>query len=695
MSWQRPIQGCLVWTGCLMSAVVWGQAGEDGQGNDPAKLDPISVTATGRAMSPFDYPGMVSVVDNESLRDRQPSSLDDAFGRMPNVEFTGGPRRTGEVPSIRGFDGSDVVVTVDGARQNFLSGHDGRVFVDPSLLREVEVVRGPSSSLYGSGATGGVIALRTLRARDLLGPDDNAGVRFRGSYQSVNEEESGGVTAYGRPVEELGLLANINARNSGTIELGDGNELTNSDDDIVSGLLKANWQPGDHSELELSYIGFDNDAREPNNGQGAGGDNSVDKAIESETARLRYDYSDPANPWLDVKALAYRSEQSVDERRLDDDGLGPQGELLTREVETTGFRVDNRSRFAWDGGSVSFTLGGEYYEDEQTAEAGGGTRGGVPSGEFDFRAAFAQAQLRFNKLGALPGQVSLLPGIRYDGYKASGGLGAEPDDSELSPRLGVTWKPTPETLLFANRADAFRAPTLNELFSTGEHFTIPRVGTNNFVPNTDLAPQRTETWEAGAGLDLSGVLVDGDTFTIKATHFETDAEDFIDQEVDQPFPPACFPPNCNGTTRAVNVGSAELWGQEFQGSYRVGAFTASFGFSRIDGEDDQSGDKLGVLTPAQGTLDLRYELADLDSTVGGRLLVADDFDKVNEPAEERDAYEVVDLSYRWQPRQPGLRGLNVRAGVDNVFDEAYSRVFTGAAEPGRNIKLSVSYNLRW
>ena len=675
-------------------AVAADDEADSGEPN-AASLGPISVTATRNPIAPFDYPGMVSVVDGETIRERQPSSLDDVLGDIPGVEFRGGPRRTGEVPSIRGFDGSDLVITLDGARQNFLSGHDGRVFVDPSLLRAAEVVRGPSSALYGSGGTGGVIALRTLRARDLLGPDDTAGVRVRGGYQGVNEEGLAGIDAFGRPSEDLGLLASVTTRDSGDIELGDGNDLT-SDDDIVSGLFKGNWLAGDHGELEVSYQAFDNDASEPNNGQGAGGDNAVDKEIESETARARYTLNDPSNPWLDLDALVYRSESSVDETRLDDDGVGPRGELLARELETTGVRVDNRSRLDWGSDrGLNLTYGVETYTDEQTGSAGGGPRGGVPDGEFDFYAAFLQAELGWDGPLGLPGEVTLLPGLRFDAFEATSDGQDDIDDEETSPRLGITWKPTTSTLLFAKYAEAFRAPSINEIFPTGVHFVIPGLGVNNFVPNTDLEPQRTETIEIGGGFRLDGVFTRGDALDFKLSHFETDGEDFIDEDVDQPGPPACRPPNCNGTTRSFNVGEAELWGQEIEANYSAGPLSVALGFSRVDGKDEETGDKLGVLTPPQVTLDVGYDLPALDSKVGGRLLAADEFDNVNEPSEERDSYEVVDLFYGWQPSRPPLRGLQVRLGVDNAFDEEYARAFTGATEPGRNVKLNVAYTASW
>ena len=104
------------------------------QATDRKFLDTISVTATRNPVKTFEYPGMVTVVGREKIRSRQPSTPDDILKYVPGVEFTGGPRRTGETPTIRGFDGPDVIILFDGARQNFGSAHDGRFFIDPMLL---------------------------------------------------------------------------------------------------------------------------------------------------------------------------------------------------------------------------------------------------------------------------------------------------------------------------------------------------------------------------------------------------------------------------------------------------------------------------------------------------------------------------------------------------------------------------------
>ena len=666
-------------------------------------LDTVSVTATLSPIAAFEYPGMVTVIDREQIQQRQPSSIDDVLKWVPNVEFTGGPRRTGEVPSIRGFSGPDVVVTLDGARQNFNSGHDGRFFVEPTLLREAEVLRGPSSSLYGSGGLGGVIALRTVRPDDYLQDGETAGVTVGGGYQSVNNEFREVVTGYAKPTEDFGLLASVTKLDSGSIELGDGSELDSTDDDVISALAKAGWTFADHHRLEASFQRFQNHAEEPNNAQGAGGDNLVDKDIASDTWRMGYTYSDPSNDLVNLDAVAYYTDTAVDELRLDNQGAGPAGEVLEREVDTVGVRIDNRSRVSLsDDASLELTYGSEAYQDQQESAVDGGARPTVPEAETQLVGLYGQAELRLAEpFGMLPGDLLVIPGVRYDRYTSSSEVADDNEDQAVSPRIGVSYLPTDWSLLFANYGTAFRAPTVNELYTSGVHFRVPIGGgiTNRFVPNPDLKPQRTETFEFGAGVDFDDVAVSGDRLQVKATHFQTHGEDFIDTQVNQPTPfvdcSPFIPGDCNGTTQSVNVADASLWGNEVEASYENRRVRLQLGLSTIDGENDATGEPLGVLTPPQVTVDAGLKLPEIDSIVGWRLLAADEFDNVSDPANERDGYAVHDVYFAWTPGDGVLEGLRLDLGIDNVFDKAYSRVFTGALEPGRNFKGFVRYSLNF
>lgn len=710
---------CVAFTLCILGGVAQAQstgapeapvpAPESSQVEPPGQadytkiLDTISVTATRNPIKSFEYPGMVSVIGREEIRTRQPSTPDDILKFVPNVEFTGGPRRTGERPSIRGFSGPDIIVIFDGARQNFGSAHDGRFFIDPSLLKQVEVLRGPSSSLYGSGGTGGVIEFRTIDAADFLGPGQKLGATVSGGYQSVNEESVGTFTAYGTPTKGLDLVGSVTKRDSGTIELGDGNELSNTDDDIIAGLAKASFKFADHHRIEGSFISFNNDAEEPNNGQGAGGDDTVDKEIRSNTFRAAYSYKNPADNLFDFDLVTYYTDFQADELRLDALGAGPAGELLKRDVNTIGVRLDNRSRLSLsDSIATTFTYGGEFYRDKQDGAAGSGERDGVPDADTNFYGLFAQAEVTISEpFGFVPGDFLIIPGVRYDDYRTSSSIAAGNDDSELSPRIGVSYLPTDWLMVFVNYANAFRAPTFDELFLTGIHFQIP-IGpgiVNRFVSNPNLKPQRTRTVEFGGGLTFDDVLEPHDRVQIKASQFRIWGEDFIDLSVNQPAPfidcNPFIPGDCDGTTTSDNVPNARLWGTELEASYESSRYLVAVGFSTINGENEDTGAKLGVLTPAQVTVNTGLKLPEIDSIIGWRLLAASEFDNVDDPDDERDGYAVHDFYFAWQPSDGPLKGLRVDLGVDNAFDRAFSRVFTGATEAGRNFKALVGYSLKW
>ena len=668
------------------------EGAEDGEG---MILDPISVTATRNPIKAFEYPGMVTVIGREEIQLRQASTPDDVLQFVPNVEFTGGPRRTGEVPSIRGFDGADVVILLDGARQNFGSAHDGRFFVDPSLLKQVEVLRGSASALYGSGGTGGVIEFRTIDARDFLRQGETFGATVSGGYQSVADERIGTLSTYAAPLDGLDIVASITKRDSGTIDLGDGNELSNTDDDIISGLGKVSLSFAEHHRLEGSFLRFDNDAEEPNNAQGLGGDDIVDKEISNNTARAAYRYKNPDDNLFDLDFVTYYTTFKADEQRLDGNGIGPEGELLKRDVDTIGLRLDNRSRLEISQDMMlTFTYGGEFYRDEQEGEASGDDREGVPDADADFFGIFAQAELAFSEpFGVIPGDLLVIPGLRYDYYDADSVIDDAIEEDKLSPRIGISYLPVDWFLLFANYAQAFRAPTFDELYATGLHFQVdfgPPFGTANnfFIPNPDLKPQETETVEFGGGFDFDNLVQGGDRLQIKASHFRIWGDDFIDTQVIQPFA-------ADGVTQQVNVEDARLWGTEVEASYESDRALLTFGYSTIDGRDDEARTKLGILAPDQFAINAAVKLPEFNSILGWRALVARDFTKTDVEENERDGYVVNDVYFAWQPTEGLLRGLRLDLGIDNVFDETYARTFTDSKEAGRSFKASISYSLKW
>jgi hemoglobin/transferrin/lactoferrin receptor protein len=691
-----------------------GAAAQDAGEDEERREDAITVYGTSNPIPVFEYPGQVTVIGRDAIDTLAPSAVSDMLRDVPGVDFAGGPRRTGEAPSIRGLSGENILILLDGARQSFISAHDGRFFLDPEIIGTAEIVRGPASALYGSGAVGGVLAFETVEAGDLLREGETWGARLRGGYQSVNEESFATLTAFTRQ-GKLDGLASFGLRRSGDIELGSGADLP-SDDEIDTGLVKLGYAFTDAFSADLSWQRFANTAIEPNNGQGTLGtgdavlDRDVEKDVESETWRagLRFD---PATDLIDTRFTVYQSTSSVDEF----DATEPR--TIIREIETTGASLRNAARLDLGGVRTTLTLGADWYEDEQSGSdstAVDGVRAGVPDGRSEFTGTFAQIEAEIDRPLGLPGSLIVIPAVRYDAFESTSGVDPEANsDEEISPRLAASYGPVDWFRVFGSYSEGFRAPSINELYLDGVHFPVPhpvlfdpRAGqfvfvNNNFVPNPNLVPEASETLEFGLGVDFRNLIADGDRLQGKVSYYESDVEDLINLSVDVAFDPTCFaPPDffpCTaGTTNSANIDSAELEGVEAEFAYDSDRVFARATFAAIEGSDTQTGADVGALTPDRLALDLGLKLPEWNARLGTRVQSAGDFERLGPDetgrlvvVEERDSYAVLDLYATWSPDFAG--GLRFDVGVDNVFEADYERVFEGVSEPGRNFRVAATW----
>lgn len=719
---KRFLMGCAA-AAAMTSGVFAQGAGEKDSADGPIRLagiDTITVYATRNPIEAFDYPGQVTVIDKDVIDDFNPSTLADIFDAVPGANIGGGPRRSGQTPDVRGLAGEGVLVLFDGARQSFLSGHDGRFFVDPDLVQAVEVVRGPTSALYGSGALGGVIALRTVTAGDLLNDDETASVKVGGGYQGVNDEWRVTSTGAWRSDDNrLDVIGNFTLRQSDDIDLGSGLTLP-SEDDVFSSLLKTTFRPSNALTLSASWIRFGGDSIDPNNPQGNNisgpGNEQVARDIAGNTIRGALNYAPAGSKFIDANIVGYYTRNTVEEDEIDST------RLISRDVETIGVSLDNRSKFSFGSfADLTLTYGGEFYRDAQIGldnTTPDGTRGGVPDATGKFYGLFAQAELAVNNPLGAPGILTIIPGVRWDKFQNDAVGEASTDDQATSPKIGVSYKPIDEIIIFGNWAEAFRAPSFNEIYADNIHFQIPDFSvpgpfgpfgppafvTNFFVPNADLVPEESQTWEVGAGLDLANVLFEGDTLTAKGSYYRSDVSNLIDLEVNIPFtcfltPDQLFPgaPPCGSGaafgnfSRNVNVTNAELDGVEVEAYYDSEYFYTRANFSGIDGRDVDSGDFVGVLSPNVFFIDAGVKWPAADIRLGGRVTIADDFDEVNDPVEARDGYIIGDIYLVWAPTTGRLEGLRVDLGVDNISDADYNVVAAGVSQPGRNIKAAISW----
>ncbi|OCW58370.1 hypothetical protein AWJ14_13650 [Hoeflea olei] len=118
------------------------------------------------------------------------SSVGDFIKGTPGV-LTGDNRNSGAVDvNVRGMQGfGRVPVVVDGTmQQNTVyrgySGVASRNYVDPDMIGGVVIEKGPSASVYGVGATGGLVRMETINADDIIMDGKNWGVRLRGGMMA-------------------------------------------------------------------------------------------------------------------------------------------------------------------------------------------------------------------------------------------------------------------------------------------------------------------------------------------------------------------------------------------------------------------------------------------------------------------------------------------------------------------------------
>ena len=148
-------------------------------------LDTITVAASKTEERAIDALAPVSVVTLEQIQGLQPNRLSDILYQIPGVSVQERGDDPSTVINIRGLqDFGRVAVVVDGARQNYQrTGHNanGSFFLDPELVGSVDVVRGPTANIYGSGAIGGVVSFRTKDINDVVRPGERWGVDMTGS----------------------------------------------------------------------------------------------------------------------------------------------------------------------------------------------------------------------------------------------------------------------------------------------------------------------------------------------------------------------------------------------------------------------------------------------------------------------------------------------------------------------------------
>jgi hemoglobin/transferrin/lactoferrin receptor protein len=649
-------------------------------------LDPIllgSALRDERAL--LDTPVAASIVEGEVLERRQATDFEQLIGTTPGLTIDGGPRAISQEPNIRGFRDEQIVLRFDGGRLNFGQAHRGRFFVDPALVRRVEVVRGGGSTLFGSGALGGVISVETVDAADLLAPGRAMGARLSFGFASNGDQPSATGTIFADYGRTDVLFSLAGRRTTSDLVSGDGAEIPFSQYENLSGLFKFGFEPGADSRFELSYSGYRDEGQVPANSSSnpSASNPVVDRKADVQDVRLSWDYAPAGSDWVDLTALFYATRLDIEEATIPP--AAPR--LDTTRYDTYGLEIVNRSSFD-PGVPVDVVYGIEAFRDTQEGDRNGAPRLSFPDAEATTLGVFAEATL------GLTERLDLIAGIRADSYERDPdgpGLDSVSEDF-FSPRLGVSFRPSESWQVFGNVAQAFRAPSLSELYNSGLHFAGVRrpppfpgappiviFPDNFFVPNPDLDPERSTQFELGTRFEGAGVLSDDDRLSFSANVYYASVEDYIEQTVNIRA----------GTTSSANVASATLWGVEAEIDYDAQGWFAGAGLTIPRGENDAGG-WLGSIPQDRLTLTGGVRPWE-DWEFGARATVAADQTRVPDTGTRGDGYRVVDLFASYRPDSGILAGATMRFGVDNVFDEQYAIYPNGLPQQGRSIKLSAAF----
>ena len=155
-------------------------------------LNEVTISANKTEDSKRNVAQQVQSLNAKQIADLQCQSTADVIANTGSV-FVQKSQLGGGSPVIRGFEANRILLVIDGVRMNniiYRAGHlQNIVTTDNSSLERIEVLFGPSSTMYGSDALGGVIALYTKRPGFASGDEKrNLKVNAFTRYGMINDD---------------------------------------------------------------------------------------------------------------------------------------------------------------------------------------------------------------------------------------------------------------------------------------------------------------------------------------------------------------------------------------------------------------------------------------------------------------------------------------------------------------------------
>ena len=425
--------------------------------NNEIRPGEIVVTSTMTEKEAKDAPGSVEIIDFEEIKeigaDTVAEALEEASGLMMKTES--GRVKT---PDVRGSGSNHALILIDGMRtapgfRNVLDLNH----IPVEMVERIEIIRGASSALYGSDALGGIINIITRKPEK----EFSAGAGFK---YSQDKHVDGHKTRYGAyasdTVDRIGYFvsASTQRRNNydyDNISPDDGDKL-----DSVAVQGSVNFKINEKNSLKAGYEYSNNESDGIRDFQGK------DRLRESDDKRLGYhlSYGFQNNENLTASLFLNHSEY---ENNIEMTPEAGDFNETTNEVDEAGFRLTS-SHFD----KHILTAGSDFRKSTRTEK-------NLREDDSDNFGIFCQDEIMlFNKF-------YLVGGIRYDDHSEAGDF--------YAPRTSFVYKPVGGLRLKASWGKGFKAPGLDELFST----SYKKRGREVYEPNKNLSPEESSSWEMG------------------------------------------------------------------------------------------------------------------------------------------------------------------------------------------------------
>ncbi len=679
----------------------------------PADLPTVVVTPTGSARKAVETPFALELLGAETLLQRTYRTTPQVLRDVPGVMVQETAQGQGS-PYIRGFTGFQTLLLVDGVRLNnsvFRAGPNQYWnTLDPLSVERFELVKGPSSVLYGSDAIGGTLQAFTKR------PYADSSTPWAGElyWRTSSAEESHVARAEVSAAlgERSGLLVGLTGKEFGDVQGGrDTGTQENTGYDEYDADVKLEHALSSDSRLTFLHqrVRQNNVPRThrtifavPFEGTDVGSELRRDLDQERELTYLAWEAGALEGPFEQARATLswHEQEETRDRIRPPSGGAGPnRRDLQGFDVGTLGASLEGTSAQTSLG---TFSVGASFYRDDVDSfrrnladpdNPADAIQGPVADdATYDLFGLFAQDEF------ALSERLDLTLGARLNHAAVNARSVRDPQtDTRFSIRDDWTTLVGSARFsydvgdeggahVFGGLSQGFRAPNLSDLTrfdsARSDEFEVPAEG---------LEPERYLSYELGLKLEGEGT-------SAQIAAFYTSIQDPILR-----VPTGNVNADGEAEVQNRNVGDGHVLGIELAASVDLARDWSLFGHTTLlDGEVDtfptsapsSSREPLDRLMPWTTEAGLRYERGARGPWAETLAIYADDADELSTrdasdttriPPGGTPGYFVWDVRGGWQVSS----ALDVTLAVENLLDRDYRVHGSGQNRPGRGVLLGL------